>query len=72
MINSVLTSIKISDYDLLVEDIKTKAELDFSARFLHKDLGTEIFIIVAALLPLNEYVMMCIFHDVKDLSNTGD
>ena len=66
--NSALTSITINDYDLLVEDIKTKAELDFS----DKKLDITSAMIIAALLPLNEYVVKCIIHDVKDLFNTGD
>ena len=52
LFNRALTSIKINDYALPVNDIKTKPVLDLS----NKKLGVEGAIIVAALLPLNEYV----------------
>ena len=51
-VNRALTSIKINDYALPVNDIKTKPVLDLS----NKKLKVEDAIIVAALLPLNEYV----------------
>ena len=49
-VNRALTSIKINDYALPVDDIKTKPVLDLS----NTKLGVEDAIIVAALLPLNE------------------
>ena len=52
LINRALTSIKITNYTLPVDDIKTKPVLDLS----NKKLKAEDATIVAALLPLNEYV----------------
>ena len=49
-VNRALTSVKVNDYTISVNDIRTKPVLDLSS----KKLRNEDAIIIAALLPLNE------------------
>ena len=47
--NGAISTVIVNKFPLPIQDIKSKAELDFSG----KGLGVEDLIIIAALIPLN-------------------